>query len=407
VWDIVSHKVRSEFDIPTHKHTARSDDGKWLALWIPDNAEEPATLRDVLSQKERELCRGVSSAAFSRDGRSLFLACAPEASGAMKGQAATCLIQAWETDTGKPSTRFPGYDSPPIAMALAADGTELATTDARQISIWDLLSGKRLGVLTTSTEDVASLEFSPDGMTLVSQGRGLSLWDLTTFEALGAPLRMKGSGIAAFSPDGTRLLWSGNNPPTLMSLDLNAESWKTRACNIAGRNLTHEEWKHNFGKLPYTPLCPKLPIGEDPSAMEARWRSAVRRLAGSLRDKQTNEAIAAYKEALTYKPAFKISARLLNGLCWEGSVHHYAAEVLGVCTQAVLVGDDNTDYHDSRGVARALTGDTKGAIEDFEVFVEHSGRDKELISQRRRWIEALQKGQNPFTEDLLRQIESQ
>jgi uncharacterized DUF497 family protein len=42
-----------------------------------------------------------------------------------------------------------------------------------------------------------------------------------------------------------------------------------------------------------------------------------------------------------------------------------------------------------------------GAIEDFQFFVEKT-EDAKAKAQRQRWIEALQKGENPFTEEVLK-----
>jgi hypothetical protein len=63
----------------------------------------------------------------------------------------------------------------------------------------------------------------------------------------------------------------------------------------------------------------------------------------------------------------------------------------------VALAPGNGDVRDSRGVARALTGNTAGAIEDFQAFIE--GTDSAQAKKRRQgWIDALKKGENPFTE---------
>ncbi len=82
------------------------------------------------------------------------------------------------------------------------------------------------------------------------------------------------------------------------------------------------------------------------------------------------EALAAYAEAQTLDPTLEISARSWNTLCWFGSLWGYATAVLDACERAVELAPENGDYHDSRGLARALTGDYEGAIEDFEFYIE-------------------------------------
>ena len=73
---------------------------------------------------------------------------------------------------------------------------------------------------------------------------------------------------------------------------------------------------------------------------------------------------------------------------------------------------DDGSIRDSRGVALALTGDLNRAIEDFEAFVDSrddadSSDDKALIEQRRGWIDALRKGQNPLTPEVLKQLKAE
>ena len=57
-------------------------------------------------------------------------------------------------------------------------------------------------------------------------------------------------------------------------------------------------------------------------------------------------------------------------------------------------------FRDSRGLARALTGDYAGAIEDFEYYVEHSGNDTS-VAKREAWIAELEAGRNPFDDETL------
>ena len=58
---------------------------------------------------------------------------------------------------------------------------------------------------------------------------------------------------------------------------------------------------------------------------------------------------------------------------------------------------------DSRGLAKALIGDIEGAIIDFQVYVEWTS-NKEEKTQRQEWIKALQAGENPFTDELLKEL---
>jgi regulator of sirC expression with transglutaminase-like and TPR domain len=71
--------------------------------------------------------------------------------------------------------------------------------------------------------------------------------------------------------------------------------------------------------------------------------------------------------------------------------------VLYACENAVKLIPNHGVMHDSRGLARALTGNPKGAIEDFEAYLKWSIKD-DAKGKRQKWIEALRKGENPFTQ---------
>jgi hypothetical protein len=69
------------------------------------------------------------------------------------------------------------------------------------------------------------------------------------------------------------------------------------------------------------------------------------------------------------------------------------------CERALSLSPDDGAIHDSRGLARALTGNTAGAIEDFNVYIawaKQKGLDRKDIAQREEWIATLQAGRNPF-----------
>jgi tetratricopeptide (TPR) repeat protein len=125
-----------------------------------------------------------------------------------------------------------------------------------------------------------------------------------------------------------------------------------------------------------------------------------------LQEKQFKDASAAYTEAQKLDPKVEISADSWNTLCWDGSLRGYAKQVMFACEKAVALTPDDGNYRNSRGLARALTGNTKGAIEDFQAFIA-STKDKEDKSQRQRWVNALRAGSNPFTPEELKRLLNQ
>ncbi|BBD63699.1 WD-40 repeat-containing protein [Nostoc commune NIES-4072] len=122
-----------------------------------------------------------------------------------------------------------------------------------------------------------------------------------------------------------------------------------------------------------------------------------------LEEKKFKEALAAYTKALKLDPKAEIPADSWNTLCWDGSLQKQAADVLPACEKAVTLAPEDSNNRDSRGLARALIGNTQGAIEDFEAYIAQT-KDKDSKAQRQRWVKDLRAGKNPFTEAELKKL---
>jgi tetratricopeptide (TPR) repeat protein len=150
-------------------------------------------------------------------------------------------------------------------------------------------------------------------------------------------------------------------------------------------------------------LSPSLDI---PSETEVAWWEAdslVEKGEQLITEGKFKEALAAYQKAQTLKPTRKLDAASWNNLCWFGSLHGQAAEVMFACENAVTLAPKNGDVRDSRGIARALTGNTAGAIEDFQLYIKLSDSD-ERKKQRQGWIKDLKAGKNPFTKEEIERL---
>ncbi|MBK8129068.1 MAG: tetratricopeptide repeat protein [bacterium] len=124
---------------------------------------------------------------------------------------------------------------------------------------------------------------------------------------------------------------------------------------------------------------------------------------------QARLGVAAYKLVISEIPEFIIPVRHFNNLCWYASLWGLAEDVLFACETAVTMDPENGVYQDSRGLARALTGDFEGAIEDFNAYIlwqKENNNDQEKIALREAWIEALEAGSNPFDEETLATLRS-
>jgi WD40 repeat protein len=262
--------------------------------------------------------------AFSPDGRLLVVVVDPNGSGdAFYLQQRQGEVQLWDVGSGRRVGRkiLPGAGSV-FSVAFSPDGSLLATGSAGQLDLWDVAGQARHGrSMKVSDDGVLSVAFDPSGALVAGGGATgpVRVWRVAdqrpAFPPLtghsgpitGAAFESGGSLLATASPfDGARLWdpetglglgdelvgsprWLGPRAP---SIDLpflglrNAFSpdgkllavagvetlgmlwavdpvlWGDRACSIAGRNLSREEWKlYVPPETPYRATCPEWPLG--------------------------------------------------------------------------------------------------------------------------------------------------
>ncbi|MCC6178679.1 MAG: TIR domain-containing protein [Chloroflexi bacterium] len=195
-----------------------------------------------------------SAVAISRDGRLI-------AWGGVDGS-----IEAWDVVADRSVVRLPGGHSQEVfSLAFSPDGALLASGSRdTNVVLWDLERGQQIGQpLVGHTNSVFSVQFSPDGRLLVSAGgdNKIRLWDVASHQPLGSlnghqdwvstlSFGQDGKQLASGARDGLTILWN-----------LDPASWPARACAVANRNLTLQEWQQFLGNEPYHKTCPSLPPG--------------------------------------------------------------------------------------------------------------------------------------------------
>ncbi|GAB4188983.1 MAG: hypothetical protein Fur006_29850 [Coleofasciculaceae cyanobacterium] len=125
-----------------------------------------------------------------------------------------------------------------------------------------------------------------------------------------------------------------------------------------------------------------------------------------VREGKVKDAIQAYEYAQTLDPNLQISAQSWNTLCWYGSLHGHASQVLFAGDKAVELEPDKKEFQYSRGLARGCTGDLAGAKADFQAVLDSGYLDKRKEEKQRRehWFVVLEAGENPFIPEELQAL---
>ena len=205
-------------------------------------------------------------------------------------------------------------------------------------------------------------------------------------------VNLSGANLSCANLSGANLSGANLNRANLSSANFTAVVWNSNT-----------KWFNARGLHEAVDVFPKL-------AQDSAFAAAFALSQGSswVREGKIKEAQEAFKQAQIFDPSLRNSAEFWNSICWVGSLHGYAKAVLRFGEKAVTLDPDNKIYQDGRGLARVLTGDLVGALEDFQAAVDSGALDysKKVKQRRLHWIEVLKSGNNPFTPEELEKLRS-
>jgi WD40 repeat protein/serine/threonine protein kinase len=193
-----------------------------FALFFAYANRETGRARELAEDKAREV-RGLLIDSYVEQGRAALL-------GGEHARALAWLVEA----------RRMGADSPPLAFLIrralrpleprlftlaghrgkvlyagfSPDGRTIATSDDRDVHLWDPATGRELVRMSGHTDSVFAVRFSPDGGLLATGGSDstIRLWDARTGRSLATLRGHRGRiDVLAWAPDGKLLLSAGED----------------------------------------------------------------------------------------------------------------------------------------------------------------------------------------------------
>ncbi|MFN6497512.1 MAG: eIF2A-related protein [Nostoc sp. DedQUE01] len=421
VWDTSTGKLLSE--LKGHQspviNASFSPDGKLIVTTSYDNT---ARVWDISTGKLLREVKGyessVNSASFSPDGKLIVTASADKTAGV------------WDTSTGKLLSELKGHKGSVSNASFSPDGKLIVTASADNTArMWDSTTGKLLSELKGHQSPVINASFSPDGKLIVtaSADNTARVWAVKSLnqnllvgcnwlrnylvthpkelEKLlvcqdksilipAAPFLVKegeaeareGDAQEALATFNTALKWSP-------SLNFNA---KEKAEELAKAANLFKQGKElvEASNIDAAVTVFQSALKQDPYLETKTVAVLTQKGSKFIKESKFPEAISAYTKAQQLAPKVEIDAEFWNTLCRQGSLQKYAKNVMFACEKAVAFNSEYGSYRDSRGLARALTGNIQGAIEDFETYIAKTD-DTQEKSQRQRWVKALRAGKDP------------
>ncbi len=259
----------------TPESVAFSPDGEHLAVGIATGPVLVWSTDDLDGPPAHELDGFASTTggiSFSGDGR-LVAAATAASLGSEAG--------VWEVATGELILSVPGnFAATVTAVALNAEGSILAWgDDTRLIGLWHIPTDSRIGEnLSGHREPISDLEFADvdgDGveglLASASDDATARVWEIRARRLVArVEAHREDVTAVAISPDAALMITSSQDESIWVG-DLDPETWVRAACELAGRNMSQEEWDALELEGDYIRHCPEYPSGDGAPQNAAAW----------------------------------------------------------------------------------------------------------------------------------------
>jgi WD40 repeat protein len=167
----------------------------------------------------------------------------------------------WDTATQRIVGTVRADDAGVLASDLSTDaGTLITGGQTGIVRLWGLLGGTPLGApLTGLTGFADTVDLAPDGSTAVGADTAgnVLLWDVPTRSTIGDPFPgpvAERNAAAMFTPDGKNVVVVSDTGAGWI-WDVDQSDWLVRACQVAGRSFTPQEWQEFLPDRPYHATC--------------------------------------------------------------------------------------------------------------------------------------------------------
>jgi hypothetical protein len=239
-------------------------------------------------------------------------------------------------------------------LTVFLSGADLSRADLRGANLWRAnlwranlwranLIGANLSGADLSGANLSGADFSGANLS----GANLSGADLRGAYLTGANLSgtdlsgayLTGAYLTGANLSGTDLSGANLSGADLSGADLSEADLS--GANLSGADLNAVQWDNETNWATAMGLNEVVSVSSE-LAQQPAFSAAVALSEGTsrVREGKVEEAIQAYNQAQILDSNLEITAEYWNGLCWFGSLHGHAADVLYACENAVNLEPD-------------------------------------------------------------------